>query len=335
MAWDVTGQSWTAAELVSDVRRVASLPQSSTDFPDSVVLREATDVLWSFAGWAMQQAGDGRLVELLQRPVTGLLASDYRTGSEVELPPLAVADTVEGVSWLNAEGSSEVRLQRIDHHAQSTYDNPTSTGQPIAYALLGNRLRLYPKPDQGGTIRLTYQRRHPVLVPDQLAYAATLLNVATTVAGTITRFQYMGDQPLAGLQPLDNVDLLSNQAPYRPLVTGVPVWAANGTTNVDLNVPLSMLSGLNLYGVRLVRTGHSPYVHYPLELRAAVAEKTAANIMRRFGDLTNAQASEQTAQQELARVMQMLSPRAKRDRVRAVNPYSHLRLGMRRGWLPR
>ncbi len=332
MAWDASGQSWTAAELVSDVRRVASLPTTSTDFTDLVILREACDVLWSFAGWAMQQAGDGRLVELLQRPVTALLTSDYRASSECELPPLAVADTVESVVFLAADGRTETRLVRVDHAGQSAFDTPVSEGVPRGYALVGSRLRLYPRPSQGGTIRLTYQRRHPVLVPD----LATALGTVQSVLGTgATTTQVTWLTPMSGFVVGDVVDVLNNQHPYRPLIVGATVGVPVMPTSLVLNVAASTFGTLSMAGARVVKTGTSPYVHYPLELRAAVTEKTAANLMRRVGDLTNAQASDQTAQQELARVMQMLSPRVKRDHVRAINPSSHLRAAGRRGWTPR
>ena len=332
MAWDITGQSWTAAELVADVRRVASLPTTSTDFTDLVILREATDVLWGFAGWAMQQAGDGRLVELLQRPVTGLLTSDYRAGSECELPPLAIADTVESVVWLNSQGTAETRLARIDHAQQATYDDPGRQGQPEAYALLGGRIRLYPRPDQGGTVRILYQRRHPVLVPDSPATIGTVSSVAASGTTATVLFWSTAQAPFGNG---DVVDLLNNQAPYRVALSGAAVASITGTTAVTVTAPLSLLSNLVVSGTRVVRTGTSPYVHYPLELRPAVTEQTAANLMRRVGDLQNAQASAQTAREELARVLQILSPRSKRDRVRAINPYSLMRTGMRRGWIPR
>ncbi len=336
MAWDVTGQSWTAAELVADVRRVASLPVTSTDFTDLVLLREATDVLWGFVGWAMQQAGDGRLVELLARPVSALLSSDYRLAGECELPPLAIADTVESVSWLSSDGRAETNLRRIDHAQQSLYDAPGREGSPEAYALLGSRLRLFPKPNSGGTLRLLYQRRHPMLVPDTVAYAGTaILTGPRGVSTTETIFSWNSSDTVLALTAGDRVDLLNSAVPYAPLVTNTDVTFVTGTTSFSVTYPSTWLAGRNPVSIRVVRSGTSPYVHFPLELRACVTEKTAANVMRRVGDLQNAQASEQAAMGELARFVQMASPRSKRDHVRAVNPNSLLRRAGRRGWLPR
>lgn len=338
MAWDQNAASWTATELLADVRRVAQLPATSTDFTDAVLYREATDVLWSFAGWAMQQAGEGRLSALFNRPVSALLSSDYRASGECELPPLAIADTVESVAWLNANGTNETRLQRIDHAVQSDYDRPDASGSPRAYALIGARLRLYPKPDQGGTIRVVYQRRHPHLIADTTTNVGTVTGIQTQ-PNQPTQTNLIVTTPAMSVQPNDLVDLISRDSPYRPVFTSVRLQIAPyvnaGFTVVTVELPNSAIGSLNIQNTRLVRSGQTPFVHYPLELRAAITEKIAANLMRRYGDLSNAQASEQAALQELGRVVTMLSPRVKRDRPKAVNPYSHLRSGLRAGWRPR
>lgn len=336
MAWDQNAASWTALELLSDVRRVASVPVTSTDFTDAVLYREATDALWSFAGWAIQQAGEGRLSDLFARPVTGLLTSPYRSATECELPPLAIGDTLESVAFLDTLGQTETRLQRIDHAVQSDYDRPTSEGVPRAYSMLGGRLRLYPRPSQGGTIRIVYQRRHPHLCADTRVNTALVLAVesTTTTTTTLSMTGGQGTNFTPAITAGETVDLLSSQYPYRALLTNVPV-SAQVLGTVTLTVAPALLSGLNLTNARLVRAGQTPFVHYPLELRPAVNEKVAAAVMRRFGDLTNAQASEQAAAQELGRVLTILSPRSKRDRPKAVNPYSHLRGGLRAGWRPR
>lgn len=332
MTFDANAQSWTAAELLTDVRRKASLPVTSTDFTDSVLMREASDVLWSFAGWALQQAGEGRLVEMLSRPITAALSSAYRAAGEFDLPPLAIADTLEAVAWLNATGNAETRLQRIDPSVQSDFDSPTSFGSPTAYALLGGRIRLYPQPTTGGTLRVTYQRRHPALIADAPTDVLTVVSVAAeavtgnTVITTTT-------PPLAPFAVGQTVDILSEQYPYRVVTASATVTTMSLST-LTVAVPYTQLSGVALANTRIVRAGASPYVHLPLELRPAVTEKVAANVMRIVGDMTGASASETIAGQELGRVLGMLSSRSKRDRPRAVNPYSHLRGGMRGGWRP-
>lgn len=319
--------TWTSAQVLTDVRRKASLPVTSTDWTDAVVLREATDVLWSFAGWALAQAGEGRLLSSLDRPVTIALSGAYGK-REYLIPPLAVAGNVEMVTWTNNEGRAQFQLARIDPGEEAIWTEPLGEGSPGSYALLGDRIRLYPIPNSGGTLRITYQRRHPELVTDAVANAATVTTAtsASTTTSTIT----VGAN-LTGIAIGDVVDIIRSSHPYAPIVASAEVTAVPNATSITVDVPIAMFTGETLAGARVVRAGQSPYVHLPLEMRAALTEKVTANILRTLGDIAGMQAAEQAASTELTRVMQMLSPRSKRDKPKAVNPYSHLRMRMSRG----
>lgn len=328
MPTDRTATTWTSAQVLSDVRRKASLPTTSTDWTDAVVLREATDVLWSFAGWALAQAGEGRLLASLDRPVTGALAGAYGQ-REFTMPPLAVAGTLESVTWTDSTGSTQSRLVRLDHGEEPDWSTVTGTGSPSSYALLGERIRVYPIPNSGGTLRFTYQRRHPELVTDTIASVGTLN--AIPVAGTGATTTLSLAVAIAGLAVGDTVDVIGFSYPYAPLVSSAEVTAIAGT-NLTVTAPQTTWTNVqDALGARVVRAGQSPYVSMPLELRTCVHEKTAANIMRTLGDLQGSAASEQLATMELSRVMQLLSPRSKRDKPFAINQFSHLRTGMR-GW---
>lgn len=324
MAYDVNSASWTAAELLSDVRRRAVLPANSTDWTDAALYRECTDVLWNFAGWAMQQAGGGRLSEIFARSVSAALGSSYRAASEFELPPLAIADTIEAVTWVDDSGVNERRLAMIDVSERPTYDQADAFGDPAMYCFLSGRICVMPQPSTGGTLRFQYQRRHPHLIADSTSNVGTTVSIADAGSG-YTTFTLSTTTPFAlG----DTVDILSNQSPYRPLFTSLSVGTSGGVSS-QLYVPYSYLSALSLSGVRLVDSGSSPYVHYPLEMRGAVTEKIAANVLRTIGDRAGAADCETMAQQELGRVLMMLSPRAKRDRPKVINPFSLMRRGVR------
>ncbi len=324
MPADRTALSWTSAQVLTDVRRKASLPTTSTDWTDAVVLREATDVLWNFAGWALAQGGEGRLLDSLSRPITSALTGPFTAGSELMLPPLAIAASVETVTWTNAEGQIESRLSRIDPADQATYTTPASEGSPVCYALLGDRIRFYPRPSSGGTVRITYQRRHPELVTDTTANVGALNTFVAATSTTTTITHGMTGGPAVG----DALDVLVSYYPYAPVATNIEVTAAPSPGNATISIPVAQLTGFDT--ARIVKAGTSPYVHFPLELRTCVVEKTAANILRTLGDMQGMQAAEQSATMELARVMQMLSPRSKRDKPKAINPFSIMRSGMGR-----
>lgn len=330
MTYDQNALRWTSADVLSDVRRKASLPATSTDFTDLVLLREATDVLWSFAGWALSQAGEGRSLQYVNRStVTGLLL--YTAGSsrlgEVALPALAIADAISNVSWFDSTGQNQSRLTQVDPASEESYGSIAS-GNPTSYALYEGRLKLFPLPTTGGTIRVTYQRRHGELVTDVPANALTITAFdATTWTATFASTP----SPL-GVVGNDEVDIYAASSPHRLLYGGLTVLSTTSTT-MALNglgsLGTTPTQGLPMVGARICRAGQTPYVSMPLELRASVTEKITANALRIIGDLQGMQAAELAAKEELSRAMQMLSPRSKRDRPKAVNPHSHLRSTIR------
>ncbi len=328
MATDQSSLTWTTSDVLSDVRRAASLPVTSTDWTDVVLLREVTNVLWSFAGWALAQGGEGRLLSALDRPVTTAL-SGLSGQREFQIPPGAILGTLEDVTFVDQAGQTMSRLLRIDHGDASLTGAVTATGTPSTYTLVGDRIVLHPIPSTGGTLRITYPRRHAELVADTADNCATLSSVTSASATTS-----LLTVPVAimSLQVGHTLDVIRASYPHAPIVESVEVTAlAGGNLQITVDRPLSAFTGNVLSGARVVRAGRSPYVAMPLELRTCVTEKTAANVLRAIGDLQGSQASEQAATVELARAMQVLSPRAKRDKPKAINPFSHMRSRMTRG----
>jgi hypothetical protein len=321
MATDRNALTWTSSQVLTDVRRKASLPVTSTDWTDAIILREASEVLWSFTGWALSQGGEGRLLSSLDRPVTAYLTGAYGA-REYLIPPLAAAGVIDSVTWTDADGRTESRLTRIDLAQQPDLSTPTGTGAPMAYALVGDRIRVYPLPSTGGTLRITYPRRHPELVADTAANVGTVSSYGPASTTTTTIAESIG---LTGLSIGDTVDVLRGQYPYAPITADAEVTALPTGTTITVDDPLALLSGHDIAGARVVRAGQSPYVAMPLELRTAFNEKVAASILTTLGDLQGAQAAEQRATLELARVMQMLSPRTRRDKPKVVNAFSHIR----------
>lgn len=322
MSYDATGQSFTVADLLARVRTRAVLLTSNVDWTDAKLMAEASDSIHSFINFAVSTSGSGRLVETYNRSISAALASSYRAGSEFELPPLALADTVEAVTWISADGVREVPLSLITEAQQSTYDSPPSMGDPSFYSLLSGRIRVYPQPTTGGLLRFTYQRRHPELVADTTANVGTVLTASDQGDGYVLF-------TLAATSPFgvgDFADLVSDKYPYRPLFTSL---YCDSAVSCRLYLPYAYLAPVNVTGMRVVRSGQSPYVHLPLEFRSSLVEHTAAKVMRTIGDFTGAQAADATAGAELVRGIQMLSPRTKQQRPKAVSWSSLLRRGLR------
>lgn len=328
MPTDQSSLTWTTADVLSDLRRAASLPATSTDWTDAVLLREVSNVLWNFAGWALSQGGEGRMLSDLDRAITSALPG-VAGQREFLIPPGAILSTIEDITFTDASGLNESRLYRVDHADSRSVATATEMGTPSAYTLVGDRIRLFPLPSTGGTLRITYPRRHAELVADTAANCATLVS-ATSASATSTQLTI--GVAITALAVGDTLDVIRATYPHSPIVESCEVLALAGANlQITVDRALTAFTGNVLVGARVVRAGRSPYVSMPLELRLCVTEKTTANVLRAVGDLQGSAASEQAATVELARAMQALSPRAKRDKPKAINPYSHMRSRMTRG----
>lgn len=328
MPLDRNASSWTSAQLLSHVRTKAQIPPGAIDYSDAVLLREASAVIWSLAGWALQLAGDGRLSFSFDRSAVASLSSPFRAANEFLLPPHAVGDTIENVVWVDADGLTERPLHLLDIPEQE-YAPDSSTNGPTHYAFSSGRVRLYPPttPEQGA-LRFNYQRRHGALVADTAANAPTILFSANAGDG-------YSILTLASTSPFtvgDYVDIVSDQYPYRVIFGDVYVGANSGSSTT-VYVPNAYLPTTSeLSGMRVLKSGQSPFVSLPLEMQLCVHEKVAANILRLLGDMSQASACEAIAKDELTRVLQIFTPRAKSDRRKIVNANGVMRRGNRNRW---
>lgn len=274
----------------------------------------------------MQQTRDGRLTFELTRPVTSWgLTSDYR---EFHLPPHALADCIDSVIWMSANGG-EFELSRVDVAHQSRYDQPNDSGTPSMYVLLDGRIRLIPAPNpQTGSIRYVYQRRHGDLCAEtQKCTIASVASLSAGAACSITMSSDLASGMVAGAW----VDLISPRYPYRLELPDVRITSANtGTDTLTLDLPYATLNAVSPTTLVAVHSGETPYVHLPLELRQSFTDYVAAAIVRQLGDEALANTYERSAQEGLGRALGMLSPRTKGTRLKLVNPYSLFRGGASR-----
>lgn len=327
MSVDNNVASWTSALLIRDVRKRARLPSNDVNWTDTDILRAASEQLWSFAGWALANGGDGRLLTTYDRAVAASLPSPSRPLGEFLLPPLAAGDNLNHVAWIDATGTRESPLTLVDVSQQSDVIAPGATAsQPWGYALLGDRIRLYPQPSELGTLRFTYPRRHPELCTDTTGNAPTVISIADAGSG-YTRFTLGTTAPFQAGQ---YVDLVSDQYPYRSVFSDLYAGAVSGVT-VDLYVPYSYAAAIAVGGMRVVRAGQLPYVQLPLEFRNCLTWQIAGDVLNELGDLTQASAAYACAEKALARVLGITARRVKATRPKIINRYSLARQSLRRG----
>jgi len=300
------------------------MPDTGTvDWTPAVVLEEASNVIWSFAGPALAKAREGRLATTLLRAVTGdtlsVSAQDY------ELPPMALGDAIDSITWLDASGKPKP-LAVIPLGLEDTYSSPQQTGEPQYFELLGDLLRIMPRPSSAGSLRITYQRRHSELVA--LGTDNATVNSVTDNGG-FARVT-LSTTPAAFVAGAW-VDFIGVRYPHRTKIHGAVIVTAHGSSQFTLNITFAAFTAAKLTGDTAVTYGKTPYVQLPLELRSALNSKIAAKIMGYVGDAPMYQRAQMDAQDEMARAKDAISPRTKTARQKAFNLRSIARSALPRG----
>jgi hypothetical protein len=325
---DYNAATWSAADLLTEVYRACAMPDTGTvDWTPAAVLREATNVIWSFAGPAVAKAREGRLATSLLRAVTG--ASVTVSGQDYELPPMALGDSIDAVAWVNQSGSIVTPLDVIPLGLEDAYSSPEQRGDPQYFALLDGTVRVYPRPSSVGSLRVTYQRRHGELV--QLGTDNATVNSVIDNGGSAR--VTLSTTPAAFVAGAW-VDFVGVRYPHRTKLHGAVIVTAHGSSQFTLSTSYAAFIAAQLVGDTAVTYGKTPYVQLPLEMRGALNSKIAAKITGAIGDVSMHQLHQVSAQDEMARAKDALSPRTKSARQKAFNPRSIARSALPRG-IPR
>lgn len=328
MTWsEYNANTWTSDELVSDVRRRARISDNDADYTSTVILREATDQIWSIAARIEAQARDGRRTFDSSRTVTTDAVST--DGADYALPPMCAAGAVSSLLWVNSNGDiTKLAFVSADREA----DFGGETGDPTTYTLLDREIRLYPAPTGiSGTLRVLYQRRHPALVGSTSVRAVT--TIATASSGAATKFT-LASSPPAEIAVGSWVDIVGSRVPHSVNYADAIVTAVAGS-DVTVSVAYAtMAAAADSTASRnyMQPSGQSYFVQLPLEMRGAVAGLTSASILGQMGDMGGSSKAESTAMRELAEISGFLATRTKGTKEKIINRFSFMRSHVRNNW---
>lgn len=320
---EFTAATWTASELLTSIYRACRLPDSGTiDYSPTVVLTMADEAIHDWGGHLLSTARDGRLCTSTLRS----LADDVTelNGNEYALPPMAVANTIESVKWLDdSDQASPVPLTVIPGGMSAIFERGTEAGRPTCYALKAQTLSVYPRPESRGSLRIEYMRRHGQLVVG--SDTTTVVSTAAFGGGSTFEIAATPSSFVEGAW----VDIVSRYYPYR-------IKASFRIEGISMNViglliPLEELDALDPVGETVVIHGKSPYVSLPLEMKGPLVQQIATQIAAELGDLQLSTGYNTLAKEGAARARDMLSPRAKSDKQKLINPNSLARGGATRG----
>lgn len=326
MSWtEYNANTWTATEVIADVRRRARISDTDLDYTGDVILREATDKIWSIAARVEAQARDGRKTFAVSRAVTTDSVLD--SGSNYVLPPMCSGEAVSSIFWVDA-GGTETKLSYVSIDREAEYKG--ESGAPIAYSLLDREVQLYPDPTGvSGSLRIIYQRRHPAL---STGSQSPVTAIATASAGAATKFSLsngLGADVVAGSW----VDVVGTRVPHGVHYADAIVTAVS-SLDYTVSVPYAtMTAAADSTASRnaLQPSGMSFYVQLPLEMRSALTGLTAAAILSQIGD-AGASAMEKAAMLELDDISGFLNTRTKGTKEKIINRNSLMRSRARNSW---
>lgn len=322
---DFNATTWSAAELLASVYRQARLPSDGdADHTPEVVLGMATEAIHNWAGTIVGQARDGRCLATLDRSSADARDAD---GNEFELPPMALGDTIDSVSWVDSR-SCEYPLEFIPQAIEHLFAG-TESGAPTSYTLRDGTVRTYPSPDATGTLRIKYMRRHGALV---LGSDTTIVTSVASASATDTNITVpaIPASVVAGAW----VDVIGKYYPYRIKMHGLRVVSAGGGV-VRVSTPLADFTAASPADDTLTIYGKTPVISLPLELKEPLTLLISAKLCEEIGDQQLAQQYAQRAQGGGANALNIFTPRVKVDRQKLVSPYSIARGGggRRRPWV--
>lgn len=326
MAWGTT------ADLVSAVRLRAARPDASADGALS-----NTDIL----SLANEEVAF-RMVPLLRsvREEYWVTYDDYliasSTDSRFRIPGRAQGSGLRDVTVRDSSSGREWSIPRLPLEEIGRAENGGAYiyGDRRAFVLEGDEIVLLPTTGgsySGDTLRVRYERRHPLLVETS---AATQV-VITGSAGAWT-FTPQGNWS----DTLDGAfvcDVLAYQPQYGPWATDAPVGPITGgtsspetcTSQADFTSANGVPANGAAYGSWVSLPDTSPVVQMPYEVWPLLVSCVVSRVLEVVGDRDGAALAQAKYQQERQNVLTLLEPRVEGELPRIVNTASHLRSGGR------
>lgn len=325
--------TWSVADLISDVRREARIPDA--EYTNAEILREANNAIWTDVAQSLVVDQGVSAWGIFKDELTVSADGLGSDSSSFALPSFASAEGILHVHWYSSSTDTvpsrihPIPLQLEDDYR---YEFNRSNGTPEYYMVEGGRIRLLPDPPSGGVIHVWYQARHPELV-ESTDNVATLASIDTG-ADTVTVDSVPSNWPTPTSDVPMRVDVYSAYGPHRYFYrnlefSGLTTATYDYTAASEDETALGEIpSATN--SVRLALHGQCDFVQLPLEYRKALSQKTASYILRQVGDEAGANSMEGMSTRSLAAANNQFMPRTRGQAQRWINRRSPLRLGARR-----
>lgn len=288
-----------AASLIASIRRHTHIPVTHPSYPDSVVLADATEELYSY----LLPLGMTERQELWAGPVAKQVVPLSSGRTTYTISGRTIGTKLRAVRLLGP--GNEVQL--LNYYSREDVDRAINMpGLPSGLVVEGNTFRLFPTPNNTYNWRMevsTYVRPG-ALVP--LAQCAPIINAAFNASSTtVTVAIGVDNNDIIVSQYLD---VVASSPPFDTLVMESVVLSIDevspGTREITLDGVLDVTTG-----DYLCLPGQSPVVQAPLEWHPLLALKVATRELLALGDMEMASAKIGELKQKQEQASALIRPR--------------------------
>lgn len=288
------------AELLERVRQLGKLPTDAEDWPDSQILLEATNALYTRFSQPIQNLGESWWAQSWVFPaVPG--EDDYR------LPPRCLANSFIQFE-ASADGGHRWRPMKIVTPGRAGAYESSSGGPPMFFSYSGGYLKVYPTPNSPEQMfRLTANLRPSKLIAPSALGKVTAVNYASQqidMEGDPSALLTMTSSTLDVVNVDGSCEVVTADLPYVAIsFIGGTAYRVQGTTSADV-------SKVRI-GQVLRPSDQSDQIPLPVELHHALACYTAAVILIANGDDERAAPLASKADKDITRFVDVVTPRGK------------------------
>jgi hypothetical protein len=310
----------TTDALLTRIKARAQVPATEGRLSDAEILTLVDDLIVSSVGREAYDADDGRWIKTAADVALTASLATYR------LPTRALGGGVDEVILVDSAGNP-AQLDYVDR--ADVWEYGTSTGVPVAYALLGDVLQLLPAPSSSSySLRVRYVRR-----PSQLVLVAACAGITSLTSSVLT----VSSPPSAWSSATVVVDLVEAVHHGEALEDDVTCTGNSGPTTLTRSSGTFTTTGAyaitatatHHFSVYACQAGQSCIVQVPDIAIPFVADLAARDVCVALGDMEGADRSASLAEQRRREMSAVISERS-RTRPKIVPRNSPLRVaGMR------
>lgn len=305
-----------SSQLLAAIKRRAYLADAGPQFDDTSLLALADEALDELIVPMLLQCGS---VSIFQQTYTTPLVG----GQARYQVPVGIGSTLLDVHYLDTN-SNIFRIALTDEGDRSFHSQLASPiGPQTVYYFDGDSITLMPPPSAGavGSLVITWP-----LQPSQLALTSAFC-VATS--GTATSFVTADNPTPKGIITGKLVDVVASTSPHmtRILAALVTNVVGAGPYTISYTVQSTLANqgfGINVGDV-LGLTGTTPYPQVPKETHPLLALEAARRAAMSMKDAQLEAAIAADVASKISRVTALLTPRARKQSVHAVNRFSAFR----------